>query len=113
MTYDDIVWSSWIDGAKRDMWEHSGSCMCGKRTMLFGQCFRCMREEEKELNRAGSEGGESSALAVSVLEYTPGPKQPDLTFSGLRELFSAPEPLPRDFVPLAVRWKEDCTMIAP
>ena len=82
---DDVVWSSWVDRAKREIWEHSVSCICGKRTMLFGQCFRCMPEEENELNRAEKENGEDPALVISVLKVIPGPRVPDLTVSGLRE----------------------------
>ena len=81
--------------------------------MLFGQCFRCMREEEKELSRVERENEEGPALTVSVLKFTPSPQVPDLTVSGLRELFSAPEPLSKDLVRFPVHWKEDYTLILP
>ncbi|CAE7299989.1 unnamed protein product, partial [Symbiodinium necroappetens] len=110
---DDVVWTSWLDGPRRDMWEHSGSCMCGKRTMLFGQCFRCMREEEKELSRVAEEVKEEKALSVSVLKFSSAPPASELTASGLRELFSAPEPLPANYVRLPVHWKEGDTLLLP
>ena len=28
------------------MWEHSGKCVCGKKSYLFGQCSKCFREEQ-------------------------------------------------------------------
>ena len=30
------------------MWEHSGRCLCGRRSYLFGQCPHCLREEAQE-----------------------------------------------------------------
>ncbi|CAE7359459.1 pol [Symbiodinium microadriaticum] len=62
---------------------------------LFGQCFRCMREEEKELNRVDKEKEEDSKAGLSVrvdkekeedskaglsvLKFTPEPLLPELT----------------------------------
>ena len=27
------------------MWEHQGRCPCGKRSYLFGQCSKCLKED--------------------------------------------------------------------
>ena len=31
--------------AGRTVWEHDGQCQCGRRTFLFGQCLKCLRDE--------------------------------------------------------------------
>ncbi len=33
------------------VWEHDGQCQCGRRTFLFGQCVKCLREEMAEKGR--------------------------------------------------------------
>ena len=40
-----------VEEPGRMIWEHDGQCQCGARTYLFGQCFRCLREETAEKNR--------------------------------------------------------------
>ena len=30
------------------MWEHQGRCQCGRRSYLFGQCSKCLKEEMLE-----------------------------------------------------------------
>ena len=30
------------------MWEHQGICPCGRKTYLFGQCPRCLKEEHEQ-----------------------------------------------------------------
>ena len=83
-----------------------------------------MREEE-ELNRVDKEKEEDSKAGLSVrvdkekeedskaglsvLKFTPEPLLPELAVGGLRKLFSAPEPLPRNFVRISVHWKESNT----
>ena len=37
------------------MWEHDGVCGCGRRTYLFGQCFRCLKEEADEAEKVRAE----------------------------------------------------------
>ena len=37
-----------VSQPSRTMWEHDGVCGCGRRTYLFGQCFRCLKEEAEE-----------------------------------------------------------------
>ena len=27
------------------MWEHDGKCLCGRRSYIFGQCSKCIKEE--------------------------------------------------------------------
>ena len=31
------------------MWEHQGRCPCGRRCYLFGQCSKCLKEEQEGL----------------------------------------------------------------
>ena len=35
----------------RMIWEHDRHCQCGSRTYMFGQCFKCLKEEIAERNR--------------------------------------------------------------
>ena len=49
--------------AGRTVWEHDGQCQCGRRTYLFGQCFKCLREE------LADKGGEIIEKAEVPYEY--------------------------------------------
>ena len=31
------------------MWEHSGKCLCGRRSFLFSLCGHCLEKEAKEM----------------------------------------------------------------
>ena len=37
-----------IEEPPRLMWEHQGECPCGKKSYLFGQCPKCLQEEQLE-----------------------------------------------------------------
>ena len=39
------MWDECLAAKSREMWRHDGSCPCGKRTYLFGQCGKCMRAD--------------------------------------------------------------------
>ena len=52
------------------MWEHSGTCQCGKRSYMFGQCTLCMREEADEKLKVDKEVFEdvaSEATGVKIV----------------------------------------------
>ena len=44
------------------MWEHGGVCQCGKRTYVFGQCTRCIREEAQDALKSALEAVSDEAL---------------------------------------------------
>ena len=48
------------------MWEHQGKCPCGKKSYLFGQCPKCLKEEQ--LERSVEEQEEN--------DPTPAPAEP-------------------------------------
>mgnify|MGYP003327371213 CR=1 FL=1 len=68
----------------RMMWDHEGVCTCGRRTYLFGQCFKCLSidraEDERERAEAeleedfykppAEETGHSDAPANGSVSYT-------------------------------------------
>jgi len=83
------------------MWEHNGVCSCGKRTFLFGQCPKCLAEEEaaqaidrieasREINELGGEPLPDLSRSV-----------PDPVVGALAAVikFALPDALPR--VPVA------------
>ena len=55
----------------REMWSHTGKCQCGRRTILFGQCSRCLRGEALDkLSRAKEEGLEDEPDMGSDVAYS-------------------------------------------
>lgn len=65
------------------MWEHDGKCTCGRKTFLFGQCPKCLREEaaEKIVDRV------EAARELDVQEESPidGDEPTELTIGALRQ----------------------------
>ena len=50
--YSDILWSQITSSRPHLMWEHNGTCACGRKVHLFGQCYQCTREElAREMNK--------------------------------------------------------------
>ena len=43
--FGSIPFSGLLDEPPVLMWEHGGRCPCGKRSYLFGQCPKCLRED--------------------------------------------------------------------
>ena len=41
-----------MQGADRTVWEHHGVCRCGRRTYMFGQCLKCIRDEAVDRHEA-------------------------------------------------------------
>ena len=41
----DIPFPALLEESATLMWEHNGICTCGKRTYLFSQCPKCLRED--------------------------------------------------------------------
>ena len=60
------------------MWEHSGKCLCGKRSYLFSQCRYCLQEEalEQERRRQEEQFGEGPRPGSMSDPPSPGAPEP-------------------------------------
>jgi hypothetical protein len=56
----DIVWSPFLENVRNMIWDHNGTCVCGRRTYLFGLCPKCMKEDA-ELQESTSKAVEESS----------------------------------------------------
>ena len=50
------------------MWEHQGRCPCGRRCYLFGQCSKCLREEQRGLKEVADQVVEDTEAVHDLLE---------------------------------------------
>ena len=57
------------------MWEHQGRCQCGRRSYLFGQCSKCLKEEmlEKAAEEEKRQAEEPEEPSPSTVEVDPDP----------------------------------------
>ena len=62
------------------MWEHSGKCLCGKRSYLFSQCRSCLEEEarEREVFRQEERFGETEWSRPGSSSDKPAPGATDI-----------------------------------
>ena len=69
----DVPMQSLIEEQGLFMWEHTGTCACGRRTFLFGQCDKCLRLEAAELAKEAQE----TAIAAEPTESGAAKPLPD------------------------------------
>ena len=50
--FGEIMWEECLAKKPREMWSHEGQCPCGRKTYLFGQCSKCMREDAEIRDKA-------------------------------------------------------------
>ena len=55
------------------MWEHQGRCQCGRRSYLFGQCSKCLKEEMLEKAAEEQRRLEEEEPLPPTVEMDPGP----------------------------------------
>ena len=74
-TWSDADWESLWAARGQEMWSHEGVCSCGRKTYLFGQCARCLREKAAERHaevlEETSKGEDSLVLAGWLPEKAP------------------------------------------
>ena len=78
------------------MWEHQGKCLCGRRSYLFGQCSKCLKEEHGEKI---AEEQEREAIGEPPRESEEHPAEVEL-HAGRLEI---PDVLPRPVVKKGLR----------
>ena len=73
---EDVLWSPVLDQKPRLMWEHAGKCACGRKTYLFGECMKCLKEAADDrgaraIDAAGtpSEQEAPSSLAAEEVHH--------------------------------------------
>ena len=52
-----------LDEPSRELWDHDGTCVCGKRTYLFSRCPSCIEQEALDTAVEISERAEPEAAA--------------------------------------------------
>ena len=52
-----------LDEPSRELWDHDGTCVCGKRTYLFSRCPSCVEQEALDTAVEISERAEPEAAA--------------------------------------------------
>ena len=66
-----VDWQMLLGRPPREMWSHTGKCQCGRRTFLFGQCPRCIRDEALDrLSKAQEEHLEDDTELGSGVAYS-------------------------------------------
>merc|ERR1712051_387097 len=55
LAFGDLPLYTLLQEPPQLMWEHSGKCLCGKRSYLFSQCRYCLQEEAQEQERRRQE----------------------------------------------------------
>ena len=60
-----------IERPARMMWEHDGQCGSGRRTYLFGQCFRCLAVDEQDARDEAKLEADAEADAKKDDEFDP------------------------------------------
>ena len=51
------------------MWEHQGRCQCGRRSYLFGQCSKCLKEEMLEKAAEEQRRDQKKSLCLPPLKW--------------------------------------------
>ena len=110
----DVDWDELLARKGLEIWDHEGICGCGRKTYLFGQCARCLKEEAAErheavLEEAGSEEGPVVAggwlpetAPTEALGRVAGPETKSLHFLTAKLVTVAAEQVTQERV-----WVED------
>ena len=48
LSFSAIPLAALVEEPPTVMWEHQGRCQCARRSYLFGQCSKCLKEEMLE-----------------------------------------------------------------
>ena len=66
-------WDALLVIKNREIWKHNGTCSCGKRTYLSGQCSKCIRDEASDRHRVAQEIAKDAGneAEVELLESPP------------------------------------------
>ena len=52
-----------LDEPSRELWDHDGTCVCGKRTYLFSRCPSCISSRKLSIQQSKSASAEPEAAA--------------------------------------------------
>ena len=66
------AWEDILTAKGQEVWAHEGKCACGRKTYLFGQCSRCLKEEamgrhEEPMEKIGLDSRTEEADLIASL----------------------------------------------
>ena len=73
---EDIMVRDMLAEPDRLIWDHHGTCQCGRRTYLFGQCDKCARLEADERHDHAQEEADREDICPLEDPDQPPPAEP-------------------------------------